>query len=74
MSNKVECSVEDCQVEFTPPDGGATRMIPGVIVTCSDCEHSAECGGTSERSIKRALMQLRETCPEGQSNFYVEEP
>ena len=67
MSNKVECTVEDCTVEFKG------RQIPGVLVTCGECEHAEECGGRSDASVKRALMQLRENCPEGRNHFYVQE-
>lgn len=66
MARKVKCEVERVTVpseKFGPQ--------PGVLVTCSDCEHSQECMGTSDRSVRRALRQLRETCPEGEENFYV---
>lgn len=65
--NKVECEVEDCDVEFKG------RMIPGVLVTCTACEHSEEAGGRTDKSVNRCLAQMRENCPEGESNFYVRE-
>lgn len=59
---RVAVTVEDVQV------GG----VPGVSVECSECEHVVTCRGVSQRSVRRALAQLRETCPEGAENFYVD--
>lgn len=67
MSKKVECSVEHIEMDFNG------KEIPGVLVTCSLCDHSEEAGGRSHASIKRCLAQMRQNCPEGENNFYVEE-
>lgn len=64
---RVACEVEECEVEFKG------RMIPGLCVTCTRCEHSCEVGGTSDASVRRALATLKEECPQGESNYYVEE-
>lgn len=48
-------------------------MQPGVCATCSECDHETESFGTSDRSIKRCLVLMREECPLGEENFYVEE-
>lgn len=65
--NKVECEVENCDVEFQG------RMIPGVVVICTQCDHAEEAGGRSDASVRRCLAQMRENCPEGENNFYVQE-
>ena len=49
------------------------RDVDGVIARCSRCDHETESFGTSDRSIKRCLALLREECPEGEDNFYVDD-
>lgn len=60
----------EVEVEYTslPGDYGD---IDSVEATCSRCGHTEEAYGTSEASVKRCLVLLRENCPEGESNFYV---
>lgn len=65
---KVECTVEEHPVKSQIDD-----MVDGVVVTCGRCGHATECCGTEEKSIRRALAMLREECPQGEENFYVEE-
>ena len=60
----------DCEVDLVKLAGDYTD-IDSVRVTCSRCAHSTESFGTTERSIKRCLVLLREECPEDESNFYV---
>lgn len=67
---KIECSIEDCTIMTARGDD-----LPGVRVTCSRCEHTAESLGRGEKSKRRCLALLREKCPEHEENFYViEEP
>ncbi|HEX5135865.1 MAG TPA: hypothetical protein VFY93_02755 [Planctomycetota bacterium] len=40
---------------------------------CGECGHTTMSFGTSEASVKRCLVLLREECPEGADNFYVED-
>lgn len=47
--------------------------VDGVEVTCQRCGHCTESYGTDEPSILRSLALLREECPNGESNFYVDE-
>jgi hypothetical protein len=49
------------------------RLIESVSATCSRCGHATESFGTSDSSIRRCLVLLREECPEGEDNFYVDE-
>ena len=60
---RVLCTVEEAELEN---DNG--RPIDGVIVTCTRCEATAESFGTSEASIRRCFILLREQCDE--QNFY----
>jgi hypothetical protein len=65
---KVECEIHETELEN---DSG--RTVDGVIAECSRCGHREESFGTSEASRKRCLVMLRENCPKGELNFYVEE-
>lgn len=50
------------------------RDVDGVVARCSRCDHETESFGTSEKSIKRCLVLLREECPRNdENNFYVDE-
>lgn len=67
MADKVECEVTPVTVPFKG------KEILGVEVTCTRCEHSETSGGRTQKSIRRCLALMRENCPEGEENFYVEE-
>jgi hypothetical protein len=60
-----------CEVEEIDLDGDYGGQIESVMATCSRCGHSTESYGTSEESIKRCLVLLRQECPNEESNFYV---
>ena len=64
MGKRVECEVEECKVE-----NEQGKMVPGVLVTCSRCEHAEEAFGTSEASVKAACAKLRENCPKEEGNY-----
>lgn len=60
----------------TSVQGGMTENEEGipvdtVSVHCSRCHHYTESFGTSEASIKRCLVMLREECPYGEQNWYL---
>ncbi len=65
---RIRCVVTEGEVE-----NEKGRMVPGVIVRCGECDHVEEAFGTSERSVKRCLVLLRENCPRGEENYYVSE-
>lgn len=65
---KVECEIEETTIET---DDG--RDIDSIRATCSRCGHVTESYGTSERSVKRCLVLMRDECPEAEDNYYVEE-
>lgn len=60
-----------CEVAETELEGDHGRPVPGVCATCTRCGHETESYGTSERSVTRCLVVMREECPEGESNYYV---
>lgn len=64
---KVPCEVEETEIEN---ENG--RAQPAVRATCGDCGHCTEAFGTSDASRKRALVKLKEECPMGRSNFYMD--
>lgn len=64
---RIECETEEVTLEN---DEGIE--VDGVQATCSRCGHETESFGTSERSVKRCLVLMREECPEGENNYYVE--
>jgi hypothetical protein len=47
--------------------------VASVCATCSQCGQDTESFGTSEASVRRCLVLLREKCPSGENNFYMAE-
>ncbi len=58
------------RVEANEIAGGS---ILGIVARCTKCDHVTESWGTTERSVRRCLALMREECPEGETNFYVDE-
>jgi hypothetical protein len=52
---------------------GQGRKAEGIVLTCSRCGQTVEVFGTSEASVKRGFVKLREGCKEAGRHFYVEE-
>lgn len=65
---KIECAID--QTTLTNDNG---QDVDSVTARCSRCDHSTESFGTSDASVRRCLVLLRDECPLGESNFYVEE-
>jgi hypothetical protein len=63
---KVECDIEEVELE------GDYGPVDGVCATCSRCDHQTESFGTSEASVRRCLVLMREECPFSEDNFYVD--
>jgi hypothetical protein len=61
----VRCTVEEVTME------GDYAEVESVCAECSRCGHSEESYGTSDASIARCMVMLRENCPRGEQNFYV---
>lgn len=60
-----------CEIEEVELAGDHSDEVPGLCATCARCGHAVEVYGRSDRSERRALVMLREECPEGEANFYV---
>jgi uncharacterized Zn finger protein len=43
-----------------------------VSAECSECGHVTESYGTGDNSRRRCLVLMREECPVGSRNYYVE--
>jgi ribosomal protein S27E len=66
---RVECEVRAIEI----PNERTGQLQPGVEVTCGECGHSEQSFGESSASVRRCLALLREHCPEGTENYYVDE-
>jgi hypothetical protein len=64
---RVTCSVDQVYIAGEHGDD-----VESVSATCPRCHHQTESYGTSSSSISRCLVLLREECPNGERNFYVE--
>lgn len=51
---------------------GDYGTVEGVAAECSRCGHRTESFGRSEASAARCAALMREECPRGEKNFYVE--
>lgn len=61
----------DVEIEETELEGDH-GPVTGILATCTECRHVTESFGTGERSITRCLVLMRDECPMGDRNFYVE--
>ena len=64
---RVTCDVGE--VTLTNDEG---LEVESVEATCQRCGHVTESFGTDEPSILRCLALMREECPLGKWNWYVE--
>jgi len=64
---RVTCRISEIDLE------GDFGDIPSVCALCSRCGHETESYGTSGASRRRCLVLMREECPEGENNFYVDD-
>jgi hypothetical protein len=62
-----------CSIDFAELENDDGFPLDSVCATCSRCGHETESFGTSDRSIRRCLVLMREECPERESNFYISE-
>jgi hypothetical protein len=60
-----------CSILFTELENEEGYLVEGVSACCSRCGHETESYGTSDRSVRRCLVLMREECPEGENNFYT---
>jgi len=62
----IACTVTRCDLEN---DDGFE--VEGVVVRCTRCDLAAKSYGTSDRSVRRSLLLLRQRCGLGEENYYV---
>lgn len=62
---KVEVEIEEVLLE-----NERGIEVESICATCSRCDHEVEVYGTSDMSVRRACIMLREDCPMGEENFY----
>lgn len=60
-----------CDVDYVMVEANDGRQQPGVRVSCSRCGAQEESFGTTERSIRRCMMLLKEGCQDGTDNYYA---
>lgn len=58
-----------CEITQVDLDGDY-GTIEGVSAVCSKCGYCTESFGTSDSSINRCLVLMREECPAREKNFY----
>jgi hypothetical protein len=68
----VSASFTTTAIEETNPLGETTHVV-GVKASCSECGHETQSFGTTRDSRTRCLALLRDECPMGESNWYVDE-
>lgn len=62
-----------CEVATTTVENEQGREVEAISATCLECDHETVAYGTSEKSVTCALAKMRDECPRGQRNFYVNE-
>lgn len=64
---EIECDVYETRITS---DGG--REVDGVVAECTACHYETESYGTGSASVNRCLALMRDECPMGERNFYVQ--
>lgn len=65
---EVDCEIVETELE----DERTGDSREGVVAVCGNCGHETQSFGTGDPSRRRCLALMREECPEGERNFYVE--
>jgi hypothetical protein len=60
-----------CEIDYVELVNAQGRPVRGILATCTRCGNQEESFGTSEGSVSRCLMLIRESCPGGSRHFYV---
>lgn len=59
-----------CEVQESTEENDDGYEVPCVVVTCSRCKHTTRSFGTSDASVRRCCVLMREECPRDEDNFY----
>lgn len=62
-----------CEIVYDSETNDYGADSPCVRAICSKCGHETMSFGDSDSSVHRCLALMREECPEGENNFYVED-
>lgn len=73
LSSRTSSGSVICKVEYVELKNDDGRLVDGVELTCNRCGHVTESYGDGRESIRRCLALMKEECPRGESNWYVEE-
>jgi hypothetical protein len=62
-----------CDINYGEEENEEGHMLEATTATCGKCGHETTSFGTSEASVRRCLVMLREECdcPDRHRNFYV---
>ena len=60
-----------CEIIYDYLDTDSGHSVHSAVARCSKCGHETESYGTSDASIKRCLLEMRNECPLGETNFYT---
>lgn len=63
---QVDVTIEETVLE------GEYGDVDSVTAECGKCGHTTESFGTGEGSRRRCLALMRDECPSGERNFYVD--
>lgn len=58
-------------VGITWMPGDYSDDVESIEAECSRCGNVTTSFGTGEASERRCLVMLRESCPQGENNYYV---
>lgn len=58
-------------VDITYEQGDYGNDVESIEAICSRCNNSTTSFGIGQASERRSLVLLRESCPNGESNFYI---
>lgn len=61
----------ECDVDYVILENDDGIEIESVCLTCTRCDHETESFGTSDASIRRCLVLMREECPNNEENWYA---
>ncbi len=61
-----------CDIGYVDLENDDGYEVEGVCATCPRCGHETESYGTSDASVHRCLVLLREECPNDERNYYLD--
>lgn len=62
----------ECEIEYSTEFNDDGIEVDCVVAICSRCGHETESWGDEPASVKRCFAVMKEECPNGESNYYIE--